>query len=195
MSIKHLSFLALACSLTCGAMAQTILSDNFNGSTINSSLWQTSTPFSDSSITEGGGNAIFQNRGRLLSTALLPTYIDVTGSFQFTGNIHDNFEIETRTDGTSSNPYGYFDRGISFGFVIQGDLGNTANNIFIDRFNYPTASDIDLARGTYALSLNTFYNFRITDDGNNLALYIRARLQIFCRRKTGLKSCRRIAES
>src|SRR5665213_4521298 len=63
MSKKILLSLVLASSVTCGTVAQSVLSDNFNGSTINSSLWQTSTPFSDSSITESGGNAIYQNRG------------------------------------------------------------------------------------------------------------------------------------
>ena len=160
------------CSLSFGAMAQSILSDNFNGSTINSSLWQTSTPFSDSSITEGGGNAVFQNRGRLLSNASLPTDIDITGSFEFSGSIHDSFRVVTRTDGTTSNPPGYFDLGIGFGFEIENDLGSTTGNIFIVHDGYPGPSDYDLARGTYSISLDTFYNFRITDDGNNLALYI-----------------------
>jgi hypothetical protein len=171
MKIKQLSTVALACSVAYGAMAQTILSDNFNGSAINSSLWQTSTPFSDSSITESGGFAVFQNRGRIITANALPTAIDITGTFEFTGSSHDNLRIVTRADGITSNPSAEYDHGIGFGLEMQNDSGQTANNIWIQELGYPGSSP-ELARGTYALSLNTAYNFRITDNGNNLALYI-----------------------
>jgi hypothetical protein len=170
MKTKLFSFLALCLLLSCKAQAQ-ILYDDFNGSSINTSLWQTSTPFSDSSITESGGSAVFQNRGRIITINALPTVLDITGSFEFTGNIHDSFYVMTRTDGISTQPWGGFDHGIGFGFEIQNDLGQTANNIWITDNDY-SVSSADLTRGTYSLSLNTLYNFRITDNGNNLALYI-----------------------
>jgi hypothetical protein len=172
MKIKLLSSLALACSLSCEAHAQTILSDNFNGNTINPSLWQVSTPFSDSSMTEANGFAVFENRGRILTANAMPTDIDITGSFEFTGNIHDHFSIVTRTDGSTSNPNGYFNDGITFGFEIQNDLGQTANNITISDFNYPANTGTVLVSTAYAMSLDTLYNFQITDNGSNLALYI-----------------------
>lgn len=172
MKTKLIPSLALACSLTCGTSAQTILSDNFNGNTINTNLWQASTPFSDSSITESGGNAVFQNRGRLQTAFGLPTGVDITGRFSFVGNSHDSFEISTRTDGITSNPYGYFDHGIAFGLSIMGDAGNNSGNVWIIHDGYPGPTEYDLARGTFSLTQNTFYNFRITDDGNNLAFFV-----------------------
>jgi hypothetical protein len=80
---------------------------------------------------------VFQNRGRLLSTASLPTDVDISGEFEFTGNIHDDFTVETRTTGVSSNPYGYFDQGILFSFDIENDNGSP-NNINIIDADYPT---------------------------------------------------------
>lgn len=158
-------------ALTSLAHSSLILSDQFNDSTIDTALWQTSTPFGDSSITESGGNAVFVNRGRLLSLASMPTAIDITGRFTFTGNVRDQFNILTRTTGVSTNQWYEFDTGMSFRFQIQNDLGSTANNIKIAHGGFPGPSP-DLVTGTYSLALNTPYDFRITDDGTNVALFI-----------------------
>jgi hypothetical protein len=145
--------------------------DDFNGVPIDTGLWQTSTPFGDSSITSSEGNAVFINRGRLLSVSGFPSSIDVTGRFTITGSVHDQFKILTRTDGVSTNPWGEFDIGINFYFSNQNDVGSTTDNIGIVRNGYP-GSSATLASGTFGIDLNTAYDFRITDDGTNLALYI-----------------------
>jgi len=162
---------AVLAFITWQAAGQTLLYDDFNGSTINPSLWQASTPFSDSSITENGGSAVFQNRGRLLTTASFPAALDITGRFEFAGSIHDVFRIVTRTDGITSNPWAEFDHGIGFSFSIENDSNQTAGNVFIVTHGWPGVST-ELARGTFPMALNTFYDFRITDDGNNVALYV-----------------------
>jgi hypothetical protein len=149
-----------------------VLQDDFNGSAINTSLWNTSTPFSDSSITESGGFAVFQNRGRLSTAAAMPSVLDIRGRFSFVGNVHDSFQVDTRTDGTSVNHYGGFDRSLVFGFVIQNDLGQTTGNIGIHHNLSGDTNYLEVAQGTFPLALNTFYDFRITDDGTNVALYI-----------------------
>jgi len=165
-----IAFVFTALTLTHYAAAA-LLRDDFNDSTINAGLWQASTPFGDSSITESGGNAVFLDRGRLLSLAVFPTSIDVTGRFTITGNVRDQLNILTRTTGTSTNPFAEFDLGISFRFQIQNDNGSTTNNIKIARHGYPGATPI-LMQGTFGLALNTPYDFRVTDDGTNVALYI-----------------------
>ncbi|MEI6702438.1 MAG: PEP-CTERM sorting domain-containing protein [Deltaproteobacteria bacterium] len=148
-----------------------LLNDQFNDSQIDPSTWLMFAPFSDSSMTESGGNAVFTNRGRLLTINSFPTNIDITGRFEFTGNTHDQFYIVTRTDGTATNPWGGIDNGIGFAFAIQNDSNNTSNNIGIARMDWPSGGAV-LTTGTFSLSLNTFYDFRITDDGTNVALYI-----------------------
>jgi hypothetical protein len=148
-----------------------LLHDDFNGTSIDTSLWQVSTPFANSSMTESGGNAVFENRGRLLSVASLPTSLDITGRFEFTGNVHDQFQVVLRTNGATTNPSAEFDNGIHFKFAIESDTGDTSNQVYISDLSYPNP-EVVLATGTFSLSLNTFYNFRITDNGTNLALYI-----------------------
>jgi hypothetical protein len=145
--------------------------DDFNGVSIDTGLWQTSNPFGDSSITSSGGNAVFTNRGRLLSVSEFPISLDITGRFTITGSVHDQFKILTRTDGVSTNPFGEFDIGINFYFSNQNDIGSTSNNIGIARNGYPGSSPI-ITSGTFGIDINTAYDFRITDDGTNLALYI-----------------------
>ena len=168
--IKCALFFTVVTTLGLTAHAQ-LLHDDFNGTSIYTSLWHVILPFPNSSMTESGGNAVFENRGTLLSVASLPISVDITGRFEFTGNIHDQFSVVLRTNGVDTNPYGAFDKGIYFLFAIEGDTGDTTKQIHIQDVSYPNYATY-LATGTFPMSLNTFYTFRITDDGTNLALYI-----------------------
>jgi autotransporter-associated beta strand protein len=168
--IKCAFFFAVVTTLGLTAHAQ-LLHDDFNGTSIDTSLWQVSTPFPNSSMTESGGNAVFENRGRLLSVASLRPSVDVFGRFEFTGNIHDQFQVVLRTNGATTNPSAEFDNGIHFKFAIESDTGSTADQVYISDTSYPNP-EVVLTSGTYPLALNTFYNFRITDNGTQLALYI-----------------------
>ena len=166
----HLALLAIA-SLTSSASAQ-LISDNFNDGTIDTGIWQTVTPFGDSSIAESGGDAVFTNKGWLLSAASLPTSLDITGRFKFTGSVHDQFKVATRASGTfAQNPFGEVDLGIGFEFWMMTDGGSPINNIKIVRNSNPNPTPI-LAQGTFTVTPNTYYDFRLTDDGTNIALYI-----------------------
>ena len=168
--IKCALFFSFVTMVSVTAHAQ-LLHDDFNGTSIDTSLWQVSTPFANSSMTESGGSAVFENRGRLLSVASVTTGIDVTGRFEFTGNIHDQFQVVLRTNGATTNPSAEFDNGIHFKFGIESDTGSTAGQIHITDLSYPN-SEIDLATGTFPMTQNKFYNFRITDNGTQIALYI-----------------------
>jgi hypothetical protein len=168
--IKCALFFSFVTMLGVTAPAQ-LLHDQFNGTSIDTSRWHVITPFPNSSMTESGGNAVFENRGTLLSVASLPTGVDITGRFKFTGNIHDQFQVVLRTNGATTNPSAEFDNGIHFKFAIESDTGSTANQVYISDTSYPNP-EVVLAVGTFPMTLNTFYAFRITDDGTNLALYI-----------------------
>lgn len=166
----YLAFLAIS-SLTSSTSAH-LISDNFNNGIIDTSAWQIITPFGDSSITESGGDAVLANKGWLLSASLLPTALDITGRFQFTGSVHDQFKVVTRASGTfADNPFGEVDLGIGFEFWMMTDSGSPVNNLKIVRNTNPGSTPI-LSEGTFAISLNTYYDFRLTDDGTSLALYI-----------------------
>ena len=168
--IKCAFFFSFVTMLGVTAPAQ-LLHDDFNGTSIDTRLWHVITPFPNSSMTEVVGNVVFENRGTLLSVTSLPTSVDITGRFEFTGNIHDQFSVVLRTNGVDTNPFGALDNGIYFLFAIESDTGDTTNQIHIQDANYPNPG-VTLATGTFPMTLNTFYTFRITDDGTNLALYI-----------------------
>src|SRR5437016_12159992 len=75
--------------------------DNFDGSAIDTSLWQPRTPFPDSSITLTGGTVIFLNHGELLSKSDFASSLEVRGRFRFTGNVHDLFTVAVSTSGAA----------------------------------------------------------------------------------------------
>jgi len=152
------------------ARAQSI-NDQFNGSSIDTGIWTPAAPFSDSSTTETGGNAVLTNHGQLLSTASFVNGVEITGRFMFAGSAHDSFIILTRTDGTSTNPFSEFDKGIRFQFSMQTDPGSTLNNLNITENNWPGVSTT-LAYATFAINLNTYYDFKLTDNGNDIKFYI-----------------------
>ena len=112
----------------------------------------------------------FRKPWSVVESRIAPDLARHYGRFEFTGNIHDQFQVVLRTDGVTTNPSAEFDNGIHFKFAIESDTGSTANQVYISDTSYP--QETFLALGTFPLSLNTFYNFWITDDGTNLALYI-----------------------
>jgi len=172
MHLRALISLAALAGLSSAVRADTTtLTDFFNGSSLDTTKWTASTPFSDSSVSVSGGNLILDNRGRLLSKAGFDEPIDLTMGFQITGNIHESFKVFLRTDGVSTNAPGEFDRGIFASFRIQSDTGQASGNITLSQQNHPFSLGM-LATGTYALALNQTNVIRLTDDGYNVSLYI-----------------------
>ena len=158
MKTKNLILLAVCAMLTLTAKADWGLDTN---------TWQTLTPFCDSQMTISNGSASFLNRGILISKTNFPTSLEIRGSFEFVGNSYDQFQINLRTDGTMFNPAKNFATGtyISFG---GGDAPlNSPNNVKIQ-----DDSGSPVAQTNFTFVLNTFYNFRITDDGNIITLYL-----------------------
>lgn len=144
-----------------------LLNDDFNDGNINPALWQTFTPFSDSSVLEAGGQLVFQNRGRVLTAMSFGSTVDLRGRFAFTGSSYDSFEVNLRANYNSQ--FG-FTRGISASFRIQEDTGNLLNNVAINDTASVVGGTIGVA--TFPISHGTFYDFRFTDDGTHLALYV-----------------------
>jgi hypothetical protein len=166
MKSKHILCLAFCLLLPCGAKSQIYLNDDFSGTSVNSAIWQTTAPYSDSSVTEGGGLLTLNNGGGVLSGSRLTGPIDLTASFQFSGSAHDSFRLWIRASSLTLNDYIALD-GIRVSFRHQEDTGNLLNNVEIENSGVQT-----LAIGTYPISMNTFYTFRLTDDGTTTTLYI-----------------------
>lgn len=161
------TFLAVtvALSLASTARAQTLF-DDFNGTQINTAIWQLQFKDSSSSVTESGGKVTFKSRGQLITlgsfTGSLGQRLDIRGSLAFTGGSDDFFSVVTRTDGVMMDPWGN-PAGV-LAYIGPGGLG-------IDNFinGSPATVEASLA---LPLEMNTYYPFRITDDGTTFSIYV-----------------------
>jgi hypothetical protein len=151
--------------------SQVLVSDNFSGTSVNSSLWSVTSPYDDSSVTEGGGVLSIENNGRLTTQSAMPTSYEIFGNFYMANNPYSNFKVVLRTDGT---PDGAEADGIAFEFNVQDDPsggGSTTDNLKLFTIGNP-AGDSNLAPDATAnLTLDTWNTFLITDNGDNLDLY------------------------
>lgn len=179
--LMNLRIIILAGVLSLGAASgshagQVLLSDNFTAdSSVNPSLWQTILPFSDSyvGVTQGTG-LVMGNRGQLLSQGGFPTNLDLTMSFEFTGNPFDSFKIATQTNGVSTNGSREFDNGIFVSFRMMSDPSDpagTTDNITIFDQDYPNYST-PLATGTFAISEDTPVVVQLLEDDGNISLFL-----------------------
>jgi hypothetical protein len=151
-----------------------LLFDDFNGTALNTSAWQASTPVAGSSVAVGGGNLVLTDGGRTLSRNAFPTAIDIDLSFRFTGSPYDSFKIVTRTDGSTTNSAGNFDNGIVASFRMMSDPSDpegTADNVALYDENYPT-SQTELAVGTFAMTTDQDYEIRLIETSTSVSLFI-----------------------
>lgn len=152
------------------ALAETIIDDQFIGNAVDTQTWAASPYFPDSAVTESGGSLFLQNRGRLLSVQSMPQAIQIDGRFRFVGSAYDQFLLQTRTNGVTTNPWGEWDVGIRFGISpTNGENGGAT--ITIVRNAWPGTSP-ELARGALPIATNTFYDFRIIDTGSLVQFFI-----------------------
>jgi hypothetical protein len=172
MKITKIVYLASCCLIFNQQSKSQSLYDDFSGTSVNTSLWTVEDPFSDSSAIEGGGDLTINNRGGLLTQSGFSTPFEINGSFAFTGNVHDLFSFVIETTGSTLYPYGTYANGIRFNWAKESDTGVLENIVSIDQITGGNpADDVNLALGNYDFNFNQFYNFEITYDGTNIALY------------------------
>ncbi len=149
------------------ARAQFIF-DDFLSSQIDAARWSPRTPFSDSSITLTGQTVILLNHGELLTTSELGSTLEVKGRFRFTGNIHDVFTIAIRTTGAAPDPR-FFNDGFHFEIAKASDDGTRVNIVQVTK--YVSGIGTVVAATNQDFSMNQFYDFKISDDGNGMKFY------------------------
>jgi hypothetical protein len=149
------------------AAATTLINDTFSGSSVDSSIWSVGLPFANSSVSISGGDAIFKGRGTLVSVnpviASPGLSLDIRGSFAFTGSVNDSLNIRLRSDGIVHD--------------VWGNVGGVDVLIAMPRIvfnNYGVGGTWGGVAIDYAspLQVNTYYDFRVTDDGQTVKLYI-----------------------
>lgn len=150
----------------CGASAQ-ILYDNFSGTSVNTNLWAVTLPYSDSSVTEGGGVLSIENNGRLTTQVPMPASYAVSGEFLMANNPYSDFKVVLRTAGVPDSTEA---DGIAVQFQIETDGGDTSENLRIFSIGNPVG-DFTTPEVSANLTLNTWNTFLITDDGSDIDLY------------------------
>ena len=141
------------------------LFDDFSGDALDSTLWDSRTPYCDSTLSVASGNVSLLNGSGVLSMTNFPHPIEVSFRFAFVGSDHDSFRVLTRADAFRPNGYGVAN-GVGVSFRIQEDTGNTMNNISLEDYNGTI-----FASATIPLAIATFYSFRLVDTGTSLSLF------------------------
>lgn len=168
----------LALATSASAFASAVIDDDFGDGVLDSTTWAVLRPYTSSGasngisqVTEADGVARFESLGTLVSAVDVPEAIDVTGRMRFTGSTVDVFWIKLRTDGSNANhPARALDNGVSF----QINMGTEGNDVtlWIREFSYPVSNPQTLATHSMTIPFNTWTDFRITDDGQDVAFYI-----------------------
>ncbi len=161
--------LLLACFVTLRLSGQTLLTDDFSGGSLDTGKWQVTAPMADSLMYASAGNAVFFQRGTLISQADFSPGIQITGSFAFTGGVHDGFWIPLRTDGTVLAPHYNFQSNIYVGFNRQGS--DNGDKVGIENI-YIAAGTAPAFIGSFSFTQGASYDFKIVDDGTQITLFL-----------------------
>jgi hypothetical protein len=141
-----------------------LLNDTFSGSSLDTSLWIPSVPFSGSSVSVSGGDLNLTDRGFVTSTGSFAGPIEIDTNVELTG-AGSAFSLVWKTDGvhTSSNP-------TAESVGLEFDLFNESQLISVgeESGNSPVAS-VD---APFALPLDTFFDVKIIDSGNTASVYL-----------------------
>ena len=155
------------------AWSQTLFSDPFDGSAIDSSKWNVNIPYSDSAVFLENGEVVFRNGGSLITKNPLPASTTLSGSFQFTGSMWDRFSINLRANGNLRfGTYGTYASDIYV--EIQhtgGESGGPIKNVTI---SHDGVAHYDQSQfgSSGRFESNTLYNFKIEDTGLNINVYV-----------------------
>lgn len=156
------TLLLLAIVLPFVAHAQTLLSDDFSGGSLNSTLWSTILPTGNSSVAQSGGHVTTTGRGILATADAFAAPYVITGTFTMLSDL-EHFNVSFRTDLSASSSYERMGMLVSF--------SNDGNEVSIQRFT--SASDWALLAGaTFTLTSGQAYSFSITDTGSDISLSI-----------------------
>ena len=162
------SYLALAIVTASFAAQSQSLLDNFNGSTVDSSIWNVVLPFSQSQVSESGGYFTTTGRGTLETVAGFNSPYTVSGAVTLNSSL-EHFSVTLRSDlqpgyqSTDGRQY-YELTGLKAVFSMDG------GEISLQEFT-PTSATI-LADVSYSLSVGQTYDFSITDTGSSISLAV-----------------------
>jgi hypothetical protein len=146
------------------------LLDDFNDGTIDSSKWSVwlpSTP--NQGLTEASGNARFHNGAALITTSYFEN-ASISGRFKISGWEYDRFKVIIRSDGVTVDTH-WQERigglGIQFTSGSNPDYGASQT---LQLWNFQTGTLLTSAAPI--ISMNTYYDFLITDSGSEIKVFL-----------------------
>lgn len=150
------------CGVFSSALNAQTITDTFSGTTLNSSNWVASA-FTGGSVTVNDGLTLTA-RGRITSAFGFTGPLTITGTVSFP-DTNEYLSIMFRFSGTYDEPtYGSASDGI--GVLIGPALNGVKFHVGDNNGGY---QPIHVG---FSYSINTPYNFKITDDGLNVTLYM-----------------------
>ena len=165
-----LAVLAILSGVPSAVQAQ-VIEDDFNDGVLDLTKWTPLLVFGNSDLTESGGVLTFKNRGRITANASYPT-AEISGRFQFAatgGNQYEVFSVVVRTTGGVGTAGGPVD-GIFIHF-LPSVHPDTTDEVRVSQIGPPRIV-LDGTNTSYSIDLGTFYDFRITDDGSEICVYL-----------------------
>jgi hypothetical protein len=159
--------------LCASLQAEALFTDNFDGSAVDSSLWNVNVPYSDSGVRIENGEIVFRNGGSIITKYTVPTSSIMSGSFRFTGSMWDRFSINLRANGALRfNSYGTYSSDIYVELQhTGGESGGPLANITISHDGVAHSERTKLGvNGRF--NAGTVYNFKIEDDGSLIKLFV-----------------------
>lgn len=167
--IGHLFFISSVCLLSSHANAQSLY-DDFDGTSVNTSLWNVVLPFGQSQISESGGVLTTTGRGILATTAGFSAPYTITGAVMF-NNPLEHFQFALRSDLTYDTVSGLsqYDEldGVHVGFSVD-----SGGHVGIQLFDSSNPNPPGGALASYSFVVGQQYNFVITDTGSSIDLSI-----------------------
>ena len=164
MKIKIL--LGLVCFSINQLQAQN-LSDNFNGTTVDTNLWTVILPFGQSQISESGGYLTTTGRGTLATVSGFDSPIIISGKVTMNSQF-EHFDTMLRTDLSVFPPLAQYHELNGIGVIFSAD----GNQISIQQFTPGEQNPILLGLGSFSFTVGQAYDFTITDDKNIITLSI-----------------------
>lgn len=162
-ALSLLGFVFLGVSLH----AQVILTDDFNGGSLDTSKWTTILPYGSSTVVQSSGVVTTTGRGILATVNGYQSAYVMTGSFTMNSDL-EHFAIGFRTD-LSALPDVDLYHTLSGMFV---EFSNDGDQISIQGRGYSPENSVPSDHKSYSLTTGQTYSFSITDTGTNIAVAI-----------------------
>ena len=143
--------------------------DTFTGSSVNSSIWNVSLPFSQSTVVQSDGSLTTTGRGTLSTVSGFFAPYTVSGAVTL-NNGFEHFGITLRSDLTATTASGLSEYDVLTGILVE--FSADGNQVSIQQIDQGNPNPPILVEANYDFAVGQLYDFFITDTGNNVSLAI-----------------------